>query len=122
MTSADEQYRSGLGLLANAPTAADWRGGIELVDSAADAGLADAIERRALFECMGVGRPRDWQKAIDSLALAAERGCASAASQIILLAESGVDTAGDSVAEPDHGSEQQDGKRQLKSINHESTP
>ena len=87
MTSADEQYRSGLGLLANAPTAADWRGGIELVDSAADAGLADAIERRALFECMGVGRPRDWQKAIDSLALAAERGCASAASQIILLAE-----------------------------------
>src|SRR6476469_5347006 len=87
MTSADEQYRSGVGLLANAPTAADWRRGVEFVDSAADAGYADAIERRALFECMGVGRPRDWQKALDSLALAAERGCATAASQIILLAD-----------------------------------
>ena len=36
----------------------------------------------------------------------------------LLFAECGIDSAGHSVAEPDHGSKQKDGKRQKKCINH----
>jgi len=39
-----------------------------------------------------------------------------------LLAKRAFDTAGNRVAEPDHGSEQQDGKGEQQSVSHESSP
>ena len=60
---------------------------VALIDAAAAAGHAEAIERRALFECAGVQRPADWERALDSLADAAELGSESAARQLILLAD-----------------------------------
>ena len=58
-----------------------------LIDAAAAGGHADAIERRALFECSGLGRPIDWNRALDSLTAAAELGSRSAARQLTLLAD-----------------------------------
>ena len=40
----------------------------------------------------------------------------------LLFAEGSVDPARNRVPEPNHGPEKKDGKRQLKSVNHESTP
>jgi hypothetical protein len=40
----------------------------------------------------------------------------------LLFAQRSIDSAGHGIAEPDHGSENENGKRQLKCINHESTP
>ena len=91
MSEPEEQHRAGLALLADPGAAREWRKAIDLVDAAADAGHADAIERRALFEAMGVGRAADWSKALDSLTLAAERGSQNAAGQLILLAENEFD-------------------------------
>jgi prolyl 4-hydroxylase len=82
MISAGDQYRTGLDLLANATAAADWQRGVALVDDAAGAGLAEAIERRALFECMGVGRTPDWNRAIESLHQAVDAGSRTAAGQL----------------------------------------
>ena len=76
-----------MALLAGATLSPDWEKAEGLIDAAAAAGHAEAIERRALLECRGVGRAPDWDKALDSLAIAAERGSQSAARQLILLAE-----------------------------------
>ena len=65
----------------------EWRSAIETIDSAALGGFGPALERRALFECMGVGRQPDWGRALDSLAAAAEKSCKRAAQQLVLLAE-----------------------------------
>jgi hypothetical protein len=86
-TRIEEQFRQGMAMLADPAAAAGWRAALELVDLSAAAGMPDAIERRALFECMGVGRPRDWNKALDSLAEAAAAGSQGAARQLVLLAE-----------------------------------
>lgn len=74
-------------MLGDPAAASRWREALALVDSAAAEGEPDAIERRALFECMGVGRPPDWGKALDSLAEAAQRGSAAAGRQLVLLAD-----------------------------------
>lgn len=87
MTSGEAQFREGMTLLADPQTAGRWREAIELIDRAATAGEANAIERRALFECMGVARQRDWDKALDSLTEAAERASARAGQQLLLLAD-----------------------------------
>lgn len=82
---AKAQYRIAMDLLAG--TTPDWDKITGLIDAAAAAGHAEALERRALLECMGVGRASNWNQALDSLAVAAERGSQSAARQLILLAE-----------------------------------
>ena len=84
-SDAENEFRTGMAMLANASP--DWASVAEYIDSAALAGHAEALERRALLECRGVGRAADWGKALDSLALAAEHGSQSAARQLILLAE-----------------------------------
>lgn len=86
MTNRETQFRQGVAMLADPLLADEWRSAVGLVDSAADAGHPQAIERRALFECMGVGRPVDWASALDSLVTAAENGCAPAARQLLELA------------------------------------
>ena len=93
MSGPDEEYRSGLALLADPASAGEWRRAVRLIDAAANAGHAEAIERRALFEAMGVGRAPDWPTALDSLTLAAESGSQSAARQLIVLVEDEFDPA-----------------------------
>jgi hypothetical protein len=85
--AAESKFRDAMALLADATLSSDWERAAGLIDAAADAGHAEAIERRALLECRGVGRTPSWEKALDSLALAAERGSQSAARQLILLAD-----------------------------------
>lgn len=77
-------------MLADPATANRWREAIGLVDAAADAGHAEAIERRALFECMGIGRQPDWNRALDSLANAAELGSLTAQGQLLVLADESI--------------------------------
>jgi hypothetical protein len=84
---AETQFQTGMAMLAGTSLSPDWKKAEGLIDAAAEAGHADAIERRALLECRGVGRAPDWDKALDSLAIAAERGSQSAARQLILLAD-----------------------------------
>jgi len=84
---AETQFRTGMAMLAGNTLSPDWGKAAGLIDAAAAAGHAEAIERRALLECRGVGRAPDWDKALDSLAIAAERGSGSAARQLILLAD-----------------------------------
>jgi len=83
--SAEENFRTGMAMLADPNAAREWHRSVAMVDAAATAGLADAIERRALFECMGVGRSPDWHRAIDSLGEAAERGSQAAVGQLRVL-------------------------------------
>jgi len=87
MSDAETLFRNGMAMLADPECAGKWRSAVEMIDSAAAAGHAQAIERRALFECMGVGRPADASKALDSLASAAEHGCQAAARQLLLFAK-----------------------------------
>jgi prolyl 4-hydroxylase len=66
---------------------------ISLIDSAAAANDATALERRALLEAIGLARPQDWDRSLDSLQKAAEHGSESAQHQLRILAP----------AEPEHG-------------------
>jgi hypothetical protein len=87
MIGSEVEFRQGMAMLADPEAAGEWRRALQMVDAAAAAGHPQALERRALFECMGAGRQADWNKAVDSLASAAERGSGAAARQLILLAE-----------------------------------
>lgn len=89
MTAADAetQFRTGMAMLAGTTLSPDWERAEGLINAAAAAGHAEAIERRALLECRGMGRAPNWDKALDSLTIAAERGSQSAARQLILLAD-----------------------------------
>jgi prolyl 4-hydroxylase len=84
---AEDQFRTGMAILAGLTLSPDWQRGVALLDAAASAGHADAIERRSLLECRGVGRAPNWETALNSLVTAAERGSQSAARQVILLAD-----------------------------------
>ena len=85
--SAQAQYELGLKMLSVDRADADGLRGIALVEAAADADLADAMARIALFEAMGVGRPQNWSRAFDRLQGAAERGSPSAQAQLVLLSD-----------------------------------
>lgn len=93
MNNGGAQFREGMRLLADRGSAGRWREAIALIDQAAAAGEADAIERRALLECMGVARQPDWNKALDSLREAAERGSVRAGQQLLILADDRYETA-----------------------------
>lgn len=84
---AESQFQSGMAILTGLTLSRDWQRAVALIDAAAAAGHAEAIERRALLECRGVGRASNWEVALNSLAIAAERGSQSAARQLILLAD-----------------------------------
>jgi len=84
--TADTQFRTAMAML-DGTAVPDWNNVTGLIDAAAGAGHADALERRALLECRGVNRPSNLDQALDSLAMAATRGSRSAARQLMLLAE-----------------------------------
>jgi hypothetical protein len=87
MSSADDQFREGLALLSGRDVARRLNDAVALIEAAANAGHADAVARRAALECKGVAGAPDWHRALDSLADAAELGSASAAGQLIVLAD-----------------------------------
>ena len=85
---AEAQFQSGMAMLAGTALPPDWEKAEVYVDAAAAAGHTQAIERRALLECRGVGREPNWdESARNYLVTAAEAGSQSAAQQLILLAD-----------------------------------
>lgn len=82
----ENQFRTGMAILTGLTLSPDWQRGVALIDTAAAAGHAEAIERRALLECRGVGRLPNWETALNSLLAAAQHGSQSAARQLVLLA------------------------------------
>ena len=84
---AEDQFRAGMAILAGVTLSPDWQKAVALIDTAAAAGHAEAIERRAVLECRGIGRAPNWETALNSLASAAELGSQSAGRQMILLAD-----------------------------------
>jgi hypothetical protein len=65
--------------------------GASLVESAFEAGLAEAGTTMATLEAMGAGRPQDWSKAFDWLQRAALAGSASARAQLAMLGPEAAD-------------------------------
>lgn len=59
---------------------------IALIDAAANAGDAEALQRKAVLEAMGCARPQDWKRALDCLAAAAQSGSEDAQRQLEILA------------------------------------
>jgi prolyl 4-hydroxylase len=84
---AEDQFRTGMAILSGLTLSPEWQRAVALINAAAAAGHAEALERRALLECRGVGRASNWETALDSLVTAAERGSQSAGQQLIMLAD-----------------------------------
>ncbi|WP_294123013.1 2OG-Fe(II) oxygenase [Sphingomonas sp.] len=84
---AEADFQAAMALLAANFQSPDWNRVSALIDGAAAAGHAEATERRALLECRGVFRNADWDVALNSLAMAADRGSQFAARQLLLLAD-----------------------------------
>jgi hypothetical protein len=80
-------------LLAEHPSLAEVQRAAGLLETASSNGHAQASERLALLDALGSARPPDWNRALDFLALAAERGSLSAQQQILLLADNEIDPA-----------------------------
>lgn len=78
-------------LLTGQRAAADGPRGVASIEEAAAAGHPEAIERTALFEAMGVGRPPSWKRALERLAEAARQGSSRAGAQLLLLADNSRD-------------------------------
>jgi len=89
MASANHNadFQTAMDILSGPNVAREWRRAVALIESAADAGHADALERRAMLECKGIGRSVDWDKALDSLADGAEHGSVRAQRQLLVMAE-----------------------------------
>jgi hypothetical protein len=80
---ADARFRHGLQLLGQATTFAR---AVALIESAASFGHAEALGMVATLEAVGADRPRNWNRALEYLARAAERGLAHARAQLDVLA------------------------------------
>jgi hypothetical protein len=85
--ASDVRFREGMAMLASPDAAERLHEAVALIEAAAASGDGEALQRRAVFECAGVGRAADWEKALDSLVEAAELGSQVAARQLILFAE-----------------------------------
>jgi len=90
---SDAKYRAAMSMFAGPDAAQHVDEAVGLIDAAAQEGHPEAIERRALFECSGLGRTVHWETALDSLADAAELGSQRAARQLVLLAENRLEAA-----------------------------
>jgi hypothetical protein len=67
--------------------AGEWQKALEIIETSARAGNAEALERRALLQCVGLAAEPDWSAAVASLAEAAERGSQSAQGQLTVLSD-----------------------------------
>ena len=87
-------YATAMQLLeADRPDREDVERGIGLLEAASADGDADASERCALFESIGIVRPQSWDRALDYLELAAAQGSLRAQEQLLLLADNRIDPA-----------------------------
>ena len=59
--------------------------GLAVIDCAAEQGEASALERKALLEAIGCARPQNWERALNCLQEAAERGSRAARGQMLVL-------------------------------------
>jgi len=91
----EEQFAHGVEALGQARSIEDAARAAELIEAAADAGYAPASERCAIIECMGIGRPINWHRALDRVAQAATQGSELSARQLLLLAGQESSTGGD---------------------------
>ncbi|HEU5066949.1 MAG TPA: 2OG-Fe(II) oxygenase [Sphingomicrobium sp.] len=91
----EEQFTRGVEALGQARSIEDAARAAELIEAAADAGYAPATERCAIIECMGIGRPINWHRALDRVAQAATQGSELSARQLLLLAGQESSTGGD---------------------------
>jgi hypothetical protein len=78
-------------LLSDRPSRDEVMRAGQLYQQASAQGHAEASERLALFEAFGMMRQQSWDRALDSLELAARQGSRSAREQLLLLADSGHD-------------------------------
>ena len=81
------QLQLAMHLLDSSQPSFDLQRGIAAVEAASAAGVGAATEIIATFEAMGVARPQNWERALDSLQLAAEQGSVTARRAIMVLAE-----------------------------------
>jgi len=89
MTRGDaaERFTDGLRVLRASRSTADTLRGISLIETAAEAGHRDALERSALFQWARSRQPAKRAQALERLQHAAELGSASACRQLMLLAD-----------------------------------
>ena len=80
-------------LEADRPAREDVQRAIAMLEAASTENHADASERCALFESIGIVRPPSWDAALDYLELAAAQGSTSAREQLLLLADNREDPA-----------------------------
>lgn len=92
---AEAQLALGARLMVADGVPLDAEEGGALIERANDQGSADAAALLATIEAMGAGRIQSWERAFDLLALAAERGSASAQGQLGLLNRDPALAAGD---------------------------
>ena len=90
--NAESQFAAAMELLSREPPSPDdVVRGVSLLESASAGGHPQAAERCALIEAMGVVRPQSWDRCLDYLQAAAERGSAAAQGQLLLLADNSRD-------------------------------
>ncbi len=78
-------YARAIRLFAEAESAETFARAVALTEGAAAGGDADATAMLATIEAVGAGRPRNWQRALDLLPLAARRGSDHARRQLELF-------------------------------------
>jgi hypothetical protein len=88
---AHERFAAGMAILSEANSSAHLDRAIALIEAASEQGVAEATEKCALFEAIGIGRPSNWARALDKLQLAAEQGGAGAQGQLLVLARTAPD-------------------------------
>ncbi|MFL6733174.1 MAG: 2OG-Fe(II) oxygenase [Sphingomicrobium sp.] len=98
LASSQASYTAGMNMLRASRSMREWTEATRLIEDASAAGIAEASERCAIFHCMGVARPVNWERAFDLLTLSAEQGSSRAGRQLAMLAE----RSGARQAEPDN--------------------
>jgi len=84
--SAHECFAAGMAIFSEVNSSAQLDRAIALIEAASEQGVADATEKLALFEAIGIARPSNWAGALDKLRLAAAQGSAGAQGQLLVLA------------------------------------
>jgi prolyl 4-hydroxylase len=84
-------FAAGMAMLSESNSRSQLDRAIALIEAASARAMAEATEKCALFEAIGIGRPPSWASAFDQLQLAAEQGSAAAQRQLSILAQASPD-------------------------------
>ena len=85
--SPHECFAVGMAIFSGSNSSSQLDRAIALIEAASAHGVADATEKCALFEAIGIARPPSWARALDQLQLAAEQGSAIAQRQLLILTQ-----------------------------------